>query len=65
MEHCDVKNEIIHNTKILKPNICDFNDVYILVRDDVTVMKLLQLKYHLAIDDAGDLHLVNVKSDRI
>ena len=65
MEHCDVKNEIIHNTKILKPNICDFNDVYILVRDDVTVMKLLQLKYHLAIDDAGDLDLVNVKSDRI
>ena len=58
MEHCDVKNEIIHNTKILKPNICDFNDVYILVRDDVTVMKLLQLKYHLAIDDAGDLDLV-------
>ena len=58
MEHCDVKNEIIHNTKILKPNICDFNDVYILVRDDVAVMKLLQLKYHLAVDDAGDLDLV-------
>ena len=58
MEYCDVKNEIIHSTKILKPNICDFNDVYILVRDDVTVMKLLQLKYHLAIDDTGHLDLV-------
>ena len=28
----DVGNEIICNTKVLKSNLCDFNDAYILVR---------------------------------
>ena len=27
----DVGNEIIYNIKVLKPNLCDYNDVYILV----------------------------------
>ena len=25
------ENEIIYNTKVLKSNLCDYNDVYILV----------------------------------
>ena len=28
----DVGNEIIYNTEVLKSNLCDYNDVYILVR---------------------------------
>ena len=27
-----VWSEIIYNTEVLKPNICDYNDAYILVR---------------------------------
>ena len=28
----DVGNEIIYNTEVLKSNLCDYNDAYILVR---------------------------------
>ena len=35
----DVENEIINNTEILKPNLCDYNDPYILVRGaDITII---------------------------
>ena len=30
-----VENEINYNTEVLKSNICDYNDVYILVRGDI------------------------------
>ena len=33
----DVGNEIIYNTEILKSNLRDFNDAYILGKGDVTV----------------------------
>ena len=32
----DVGNEIIYNTEVLKSNLCDDNDAYILVRGDIT-----------------------------
>ena len=32
---CDVENEIIYNTEVLKYGLCDYNDVYILVRGDI------------------------------
>ena len=32
----DVGNEIIYNT-VLNSDLCDYNDAYILVRDDITV----------------------------
>ena len=31
----DAGNEIIYNTEVLKSNLCDYNDAYILVRGDV------------------------------
>ena len=34
----DLGNEIIYNTEVLKSNFCDYNDAYILVRDDITVI---------------------------
>ena len=34
----DEENNIIHNTKVLKSNICDFNDAHILVRGDITII---------------------------
>ena len=34
----DVGNEIIYNTEELKSNICDYNDLDILVKGDVTVV---------------------------
>ena len=34
-ENNDVVNEIICNTEVLKSNLCDYNDVYILVRGDI------------------------------
>ena len=33
----DATNEIIYNTEILKPNLSDYNNAYILVRGDSTV----------------------------
>ena len=30
-------NEIIYNTEVLKSNICDYNDAYILVGGDITI----------------------------
>ena len=35
----DVQNEFIYNTKVLKSNICSFNDAYILVRGDITIIR--------------------------
>ena len=31
----DVRNEIIYNTELLKSNVCDSNDAYILVTGDI------------------------------
>ena len=33
----NVENEIIYNAEILKSNLCDLHDSYILVRGDITV----------------------------
>ena len=33
----DAGNEITYNTEVLKTNFCDYNDVYILVKSDITV----------------------------
>ena len=33
----DVGNKIMYNTWVLKPNLCDYNDAYILVKGDITV----------------------------
>ena len=46
MEHCqwsikwnyDLGNEIIFNTEVLKSNLCDYNDAYILVRGNITII---------------------------
>ena len=35
----DVGNEIIYNTEILKSNLCDHNDVSILIRGDVNIIQ--------------------------
>ena len=32
-----VGNEVNYNTKVLKSNLCDYNDAYILLRGDITV----------------------------
>ena len=33
----DVGNQIIYNTDVLKSDLCDYNNAYILVRGDITV----------------------------
>ena len=33
----DAANEITYNTEVLKSNICDYNDAYILVKGDITI----------------------------
>ena len=32
----DVGNEIIYNAEVLKFNLCDYNDAYILVKGNIT-----------------------------
>ena len=47
MDHCrwyskvnyDLGNEIIYNTEVLKSNLCVYNDAYILVRGDITIIE--------------------------
>ena len=67
-------NEIIYNTEVLKSNLCDYNDAYILVKGDVTVTAVpaIQVSFKncapftkcitkidgTTIDDAEDLDLV-------
>ena len=34
----DTSNEITYNTEILKSNLCDYNDAYILERSFITVV---------------------------
>ena len=34
----DVGNKIIYNTEEFKSNCCDYNNVYILVKGDITVV---------------------------
>ena len=51
----DAENEIIYNTKILKPNLCDYSNAYILVRGDFTIAgdsgaKVVFKHYALLID---------------
>ena len=48
-------NEITYNTEILKSNLFDYNDAYILVTDDITVVAE-QHKQHLKTVH----HLLNV-----
>ena len=42
-------NEIAYKAKVLKSNLCDYNDAYILVRGDITVQHLVRHKQHLKI----------------
>ena len=35
----DIRNELIYNTAVLKSNLCDCNDIYNLVRGNITVLK--------------------------
>ena len=34
----DGGNEILYNTEVLKSNLCDYSDTYILVRGDIIVV---------------------------
>ena len=38
-ENYDVANVIIYNTKVLKSNLCDYNDACILVKGIVAVIR--------------------------
>ena len=33
----DAGSEILYNTEVLKSNLCDYNDTYILVKDNIIV----------------------------
>ena len=37
--NCDVANQIIYNTEVLKSNLCDYNDAYILVRGSIIIIE--------------------------
>ena len=37
-ENYGVGDEIIYNTEVLTSNLCDYNDAYILVKDDITII---------------------------
>ena len=52
----DVGNEIIYNTQVLKSNLYDYNDAYILVRGNITIVRhqITQLAFKIV------HHLLNV-----
>ena len=51
-----IRNEITYKTEVLKSNLCDYNNAYILVRGDITVTPASEHKYHLKILH----HLLNI-----
>ena len=75
----DARNKITYNTEILKSNLCDYNNAYILVRGGITVVatpatqvafkncapftKCITKIDETTIDDAEDLDLVMPISD--
>ena len=34
----DIGSETVYNTEVLKSNLCDYNNAYILVRGDITTI---------------------------
>ena len=70
----DAVNEITFNTEVLKSNLCDYNDAYILLRGNITIIghQVTQVAFKncaqftkcvteitgTTIDDAEDLDLV-------
>ena len=70
----DIGNEIIYNREVLKSNLCDYNDAYILVKGDIAIIGLqaAQVAFknclpftkditkidEITIDDAEDSNLV-------
>ena len=75
------RNEIIYNTEVLKSNLCNYNNAYILVNGDITVTKAPKTQVSLKnyapiikcitkidetiIDDAEDLDLIIPKYNLI
>ena len=69
----DVGNAIIYNTEVLKSNLCDYNDAYILARSNINTVgdnehqvafkycapftKRIIKVYETTIDDAEDLDI--------
>ena len=37
-----LENKISYKTEVFKSNLCDYNDAYILVKDDITVAEALE-----------------------
>ena len=72
----NVGNEIIYDTEVLKSNLCDYNDAYILVRGSITIKghqatqvafkncgpftKCIKKVYGATKDNAEDLDLVEL-----
>ena len=68
----DAGNEVICNIDVLKSNLCNYNDTYILVRDDITItrdngtqeefkncapfFKCITKTYGTTVDDIEDLN---------
>ena len=43
MANYDVGNEIIYNTEVLKPNLCDYNNAHILITGALLLKEIKQL----------------------
>ena len=39
-----IGHKIIYSTEVSKSNLCNYNDAYILVRDDITIAGDMELK---------------------
>ena len=41
-----VRREIMYNTEVLKSNLCDYDDAYILVRATINIIELHHIELH-------------------
>ena len=39
-----VGNEVAYYTEVLKSNLCDYNDAYILVKGYITIIGIMEMK---------------------
>ena len=56
----DVGNKIIYNTEVLKSSLCDYNDAYVLVRGNITI-----IGHQVAQVAFKNCHLLNVSQKLI
>ena len=62
--HYGVGNQIVYNTEVLKSDLCDYNDAYILVRRDIIIIIIGHEATQVAFKNCASYTKCTTKIDR-